>query len=226
MKKKIVALALVFCLALAVGVGGTLAYLTATTDTVTNTFTVGKVSFDTLNGGLDEAKVNEYGKPVKNTGTAEAPKYTECSLAEADRVTGNEYKLVPGHTYTKDPTVHIGADSENAWLFVKISNYIKDIEAATTIHDQMTSGDDAKWAVVDETNGIYAYKTQVKANDDIKVFESFTLATDANVANYANASITVKAGIVQAEGFGNYTAAWNANNTLFVTLTSDTDPAE
>lgn len=204
-------------LLVAASVMGTLAYLTATTGTVTNTFTVGKVSFDTA--ALDEAKVNEYGKPVKNTGTEQDPKYTECALADAPRVAGNSYKLVPGHKYTKDPTVHIGADSEDAWLFVKIENGIKNIEAATTIHDQMVTGDAAKWTVVDATNGIYAYKTIVHANDDIVVFSEFTLKNDAAVASYANAKITVKAGIVQAEGFASAAAAWTANSTLFNTPT-------
>lgn len=217
MKKKIVALALVFCLALAIGVGGTLAYLTSTTGPVTNTFTVGNVSFVT-NAGLDEAKVNEYGemlKKVTNSETGKVSYEVTTNAAEADRVTGNTYKLVPGHTYVKDPTVHIGADSENAWLFVKINNGIEDIENATTIHNQMTSGTSAKWEVVDATDGIYAYKVQVKANDNIQVFESFTLGTDAVVANYTKAEITVRAGLIQADGFDTYTAAWNANSKLF-----------
>ena len=63
-------LALLLCAVLLVGatITGTLAYLSQTTETVTNTFTVGKVSLGTdtdndglVEGGLDEAKVNEYG---------------------------------------------------------------------------------------------------------------------------------------------------------------------
>lgn len=220
MKKKIVALALVFCLSLAIGVGGTLAWLTDTTETVTNTFTVGSVS-----ATLDEAKVNEYGEMLKKVTDSESGEVTYLvtkNATEAERVYGNEYKLIPGHTYVKDPTVRIDKDSENAWLFVKVSNGIKDIEAATTIHDQMTSGTDAQWVVINETNGIYAYKVQVKAEDVIKVFDSFTLKTDAAVASYSTANITIKAGLIQADGFTTYTDAWNDNNTLFGTLTPDT----
>lgn len=220
MKKKIVALALVFCLSLAIGVGGTLAYLTSTTETVTNTFTVGSVS-----AILDEAKVNEYGEMLKKVTDSDGKEEYAVTedVDEAERVEdGNTYKLIPGHTYVKDPTVRIDKDSENAWLFVKVSNGIKDIEAATTIHDQMTSGTDAQWVVINETNGIYAYKVQVKAEDVIKVFDSFTLKTDAAVASYSTANITIKAGLIQADGFTTYTDAWNDNNTLFGTLTPDT----
>ena len=44
MKKKILALTLVFALALALGIGGTVAWLTAQTDSVVNTFTVGDIT--------------------------------------------------------------------------------------------------------------------------------------------------------------------------------------
>lgn len=44
MKKKILALTLVFALALALGIGGTVAWLTAQTDPVVNTFTVGDIN--------------------------------------------------------------------------------------------------------------------------------------------------------------------------------------
>ena len=44
MKKKILALTLVFALALALGIGGTVAWLTAQTSPVVNTFTVGDIN--------------------------------------------------------------------------------------------------------------------------------------------------------------------------------------
>lgn len=44
MKKKILALTLVFALALALGIGGTVAWLTDKTDSVVNTFTVGDIN--------------------------------------------------------------------------------------------------------------------------------------------------------------------------------------
>ena len=94
--KKFKALLVVACalLLVAASVFGTMAYLTST-DTVTNTFTVGKVAIK-----LDEAKVNTDGTPVAN----------------AERVKANEYKLLPGHTYTKDPVLTVKGGSEDAYV--------------------------------------------------------------------------------------------------------------
>lgn len=183
-------------------VGATLAYLTSTAS-VENTFTVGNVQIT-----LDEAKVDVYGKED----------------ASAERVTQNTYKLIPGHHYTKDPTIHVAADSEDCWLFVKVANGIATIEKAdpenpteenpaTTIAGQMTKNG---WTVIDATNGIYAYKTIVSAEDNVLVFDSFTLSTDADVASFVgengtvSAKITVDAYAVQADGFGSADAAWTA----------------
>lgn len=224
MKKKIVALALVFCLSLAIGVGGTLAYLTATTGTVTNTFTVGNVSF--TGAGLDEADVDEYG--VKE--------YKEDGKTLKDRVTENKYKLVPGHTYVKDPTIHMSSTTEECYLFVTVENGISDIEtteSGKTIAEQMAA---KGWKEVKNTSGTvvaYVYygtttkdgvttvntaRAKVGASEDVVVFESFTLADNANVGaeievtvdqttqkvnKYADgqAEITIKAYAIQAEGF-------------------------
>ena len=177
MKLKKAMLAFVCALALVVGsVMGTMAYLTSTTGTVTNTFTVGKVEIT-----MDEAPVNEYGVEE-----------------EGDRVQGNEYKLIPGHTYVKDPTVYVDSESEEAYLFVKIVNGIEEIEAAgnTTIANQMAGN----WTLVDEENGIYRYNSTVVAGNEIEVFGTFTLAENADVTDYANATITIKACAVQADG--------------------------
>ena len=101
MKTKSKALLLTLCavLLVAASVLGTMAYLTST-DTVTNTFTVGKVEIK-----LDEAKVNADGIPVEG----------------ADRVTANSYKLMPGNTYTKDPTVTVKAGSEESYVRMKVT---------------------------------------------------------------------------------------------------------
>ena len=84
----------------AISVGATLAYLTDT-ETVTNTFTAGHVDIK-----LDEAKVDDKGK--------------EITGANAKRVRQNEYHLIPGHTYDKDPTITIEADSETCYVVAKI----------------------------------------------------------------------------------------------------------
>lgn len=101
MKTKSKALLLTLCavLLVAASVMGTMAYLTST-DKVENTFTVGNVAIK-----LDEAKVN-------TDGTLATP---------AERVKANEYKLLPGHTYTKDPTVTVIKGSESSYVRMKVT---------------------------------------------------------------------------------------------------------
>lgn len=93
MKKKtlisIIAVALVIC----VSIGGVLAYLTAKTDTITNTFTVGNVDLT-----LTET--------LQSDGTTK------------DTKTDWVAKVIPGKEYTKNPVVTV-TGSEDCWLFVK-----------------------------------------------------------------------------------------------------------
>ena len=110
--KKTLSLVLSFVLVTALTIAGTIAYLTSTSATVTNTFTVGKVKIT-----LDEAKVTEYGVKDGN-----------------DRVTANTYKLIPGHEYLKDPIVHVDSESEDCYLVVKITNALGD-KATITMSD-------------------------------------------------------------------------------------------
>ena len=79
---------------------GTVAYLTDTAE-VTNTFTVGKVDLK-----LDEAVTDQNGK-VLNGRTEE----------------GNEYHLIPGVSYTKDPTVTVVAGSESSYVRMILTVY-------------------------------------------------------------------------------------------------------
>ena len=198
--KKIVALLLCAVLLIGASVAGTLAFLTSKA-TVTNSFTVGKVVLgEDGKAGLDEAKVDEYG----------------VAVTPAARVTENIYKLIPGHTYTKDPTVHVGANSEACWLFVKVENGIANIEAATAtgedpytkIAKQVTTNG---WTLVDGETNIY-YKEAAKTGDtgaDYIVFSNFRLATNADVSSYASAKITVTAYAIQKDGL-TVAEAWTA----------------
>lgn len=205
-------------------VAATMAYLTATTNAVTNTFTVGNVSFDTLNGGLDEADVNEYGQ--LEYVASEEP---DGEPVVAPRVTSNEYKLVSGHNYTKDPTVHMGTNSEDAWLFVTVDNGIASVEAAgtTSIASQMAV---KGWTLVSGYTNLYQYgSTAVSANADIAVFDSFTVssaATKADLDGVADAQIVIKACAVQADGLTQAQAAAEAVKQLSATAAVTPTPGE
>lgn len=188
MTRKTKALTMALCTVLLVvtTVFATMAFLTSQ-DSVTNTFTYGKVEIT-----LDEAD-------VKTDGTYESTKDA--------RVDANKYKLIPGHTYIKDPTIHVDDKSEDCWLFVKVENGLEGAEATgdTTIAAQMAKDDN--WTLVDGTN-IYAYKAIVSAGDDVVVFESFKIAGDAVVADYGEKKIDVTAYAIQADGFKTAAEAW------------------
>lgn len=96
MKTKSKALLLTLCavLLIAASVLGTMAYLTSTAK-VENTFTVGKV----------EIKLDE----------------TDVTNPTGPRVKANSYKLMPGTTYTKDPTVTVLKGSEDSYVRMKVT---------------------------------------------------------------------------------------------------------
>ena len=218
-KSKVLVLMLSAAALVAASVFGTMAYLTDN-DQVTNTFTIGKVTLGdgNLEKGLDEAKVDEYG----------------TLIPDVPRVQENTYKLIPGHTYIKDPTVHIGEDSESCWVFVKIVNGLVEgtvnIEAATenteggykTVADQITANE---WKPLKNGNepvpNVY-YKQWTKptgtVNDDyydLLVFEEFKINGDGVdntiLGAFENAQIVVTAYAVQLDGFENNAyGAWTA----------------
>lgn len=112
---------LLFCLCIiavaTASVFGTLAWLTDR-DSAVNTFTVGQVEIT-----VDEAKVNTDGTPA----------------AGADRVNENEYHLIPGMSYTKDPRVTVAANSEEAYIRMILTVYnASDVQS---ILDKYSLGD-------------------------------------------------------------------------------------
>lgn len=224
--RKILAMAACAILLVCISVGATVAYLTDM-EQVVNTFTVGKVAIT-----LDEAKVNANGEPVDKDGNVVA-------LANAPRVKENSYKLMPGHSYVKDPTVHFEAGSEASYLFVKVENDIESIE------DNYNGKENIEQQIQSEANGwtelLYirnadnkitatVYYKLVGANTgdsaiDYKVFDGFKIKDDAAIDSFApettvnaegkivytkQTKVTVTAYAVQADGFATAKAAWDA----------------
>lgn len=234
MKTKSKALLLTLCavLLIAASVLGTMAYLTST-DTVTNTFTVGKV----------EIKLDE----------------TDVTNPTGPRVQANSYKLMPGTTYTKDPTVTVKAGSEESYVRMKVTfnnatkiialctdpefadevtgvenafpliRMVKFVEANAAkwdgiIPDNMVeTGEmlaDAKYFAYDKTADtltyIFYYRETVTATtadvvlpvlfDSIKVPE---WVTGAQLAKLNNFKITVIAEAIQAGSFADADDAWS-----------------
>ncbi len=188
MKKQIIAgmAAAMVCVG---AVGGTFAYLTQITDEVTNTFTVG----ENVGITLDEAKVTELG----------------VAVTPEERTDHNEYKLIPGHTYTKDPTVTVNTGTADCYVFVHVENGISDIEGEDTIASQI----EGRWTETDIPGYYYWKEGVVEAGDELIVFESFTVDEEATIEDlndYANARIIITACAVQADGFANAEEAMEA----------------
>ena len=206
--KKSKAILMVVCamLLVAASVMGTLAYLTSTA-TVTNTFSVGKVEI-----ALDEAKVGADGK----------------ALTSGERtITGNQYHLLPGHDYDKDPTVTVkaGSDASYVRMLVKVTftDAPTDAMMATNLDTIFTGHQSTKWirnakTVSDDNMTInYEYRyfeTVAAPNADVKLAPLFTgisvpdgyTETEINILNGMKIEITAQA--IQADGFATAAAAW------------------
>ena len=177
-------------LLVAMSVMGTVAYLTSQ-DVVTNTFTVGNVVIT-----LDELDVDN------------------STPGDNDRDKANVYKLMPGHSYVKDPTIHVKG-AETCYLFVKVVNGITDVlDQANTIEAQM---DVYGWEKLTADGNIYYYanpttgeKAPVSPDTDVHVFDTFKVKDSAVFADLDAVdenNITVTAYAVQTDGFENKTAA-------------------
>ena len=210
-RNKILLLALCMAALIAVSVIGTMAYLTST-DTVTNTFTVGKVAIK-----LDEAKVSTDGALVEGAG----------------RVKENTYKLLPGHTYNKDPMVTVLSGSESSYVKMTVTfskaNELDAIFAPTgaDLTSIFNGYDAANWISKGNTKDTTAdtrtyefwYKESVGApTADVTLdalFDSITVPgtiTGEQLKTIEGMTITVNAYAIQADGFADAAAAWAAAN--------------
>ncbi|MBR6563211.1 MAG: SipW-dependent-type signal peptide-containing protein [Clostridia bacterium] len=114
-------------------VGGTVAWLSDTTEPVVNTFTYGDI---------------------------------DITLEETDDGDGdpsiNEYDMVPGKTIDKDPVVTVLAESENAYVFVKIE---ESADFSTFMEYTVSS----EWTPLDGYVGVY-YLESTKSDSDVEYY--------------------------------------------------------
>ena len=205
MKKKILLVGLLVVLVAAVSVGLTVAFLTSQ-DQVTNTFTVGDVKI-----ALDEAAVNENGEAIEG----------------AARVKANTYKLIPGHTYVKDPTVTVKAGSAESYVRMLVtvtnSSAFDAVLPNADLRAIFGGYDDSKWTYVKNTENAdntrtyeFRYHTTVTASADKALEPLFTGITVPGTLNndqlktLQGAQIIVEAEAIQADSFDNADAAWAA----------------
>ncbi|MDD7602442.1 MAG: SipW-dependent-type signal peptide-containing protein [Firmicutes bacterium] len=206
-KKKALLMVLCAVVLVLVSVMGTMAYLTST-DKVVNTFTVGNVQIK-----LDEAKANTDGTLVEN----------------AERVKANSYKLLPGHTYNKDPMVTVLKGSESSYIKMTVTfskaNELDEIFAPGANMLKIFNGyEGTNWIYKGNTKGAnntrtyeFWYKEAVAAPDGNEaldaLFDSITVPgtiTNDQLKKIEGMTITVNAYAIQADGFNTPEAAWAA----------------
>lgn len=162
MKKRTIALLMATVMLLGVTVGGTIAWLTAEADEVVNTFTVGDIEII-----LDESDIDDN--------------------SPEERDNANEYKMIPGNTYVKDPMVTVVAGSEECYIFIEIieeRNTRIDLEGKIIQYSINT--EDWKKITTETNREVYYYKTTVNA---LEATNNIMVGTDS--ANGDNTGSTI-----------------------------------
>ena len=137
MKKKSLALVLALTLLVVCVVAGTLAWLTAKSDTVVNTFTASDI----------EVKLEET-KGTTVTG-------------------GKEFKMIPGYELEKDPKAWVVAGSEDCYLFVKLDWANNTYTSGETTKSYLDWAIADGWTLVSgETNVYYRTVTSAQMSSD------------------------------------------------------------
>lgn len=184
-KKRFVTMATCIALVGAVAVGGTLALLSAQSNTVTNTFTIGN-GYPSNALTLDEADVAQVTSGTNNFGGYEA--------IEAPRVEQNDYlNLVADTTLDKDPTFHLAAESPNSWIIAKVEGVDELKAKGITINGDLPT--DYGWYKLNTADGTttsittyaeledgyYVTKATVTAgNSTDALFEELKVGTNVN----------------------------------------------
>lgn len=170
--KKILLCCLCVLLIVAGTVLATLAYLTDQSS-VKNTFTVGKVDIK-----VDESDVDEKGEIETDPSTGET----------LPRVEENDYHLLPGETYVKDPTMTVQKGSEDSYVRMILTIHNNDavkaiidnpIHGLTDYADLLGGWDQETWNYIgfteDTVNNTisfeFRYKEIVPASDEDQVLE-------------------------------------------------------
>jgi len=165
-------LAVLLALTLLVGcaIGGTIAWLTANTGAVENTFTVGDINIT-----IAETDVDEDGSTLKNA-----------------------YKIVPGGSADKDQTITVVKKSEDCYVYAYVENNVQLNNGTTVATLDINTTNWVKVGESDNKT-VYRYKAVVAYNETqdqpLPVFSKVTYAdtiTKGNIAELTNDQIIVK----------------------------------
>lgn len=203
MKKKTLITVLALVLVLAVAVGGAVAWLTATSGPVTNTFTVGDIKINLVEHAYNAANPSEITTNVSNS---------------------NNYKLIPGTTYAKDPTVTVEKNSEACYLFVKME---KANNPDTYLDYSFNS---TGWTALAGHDGVYYRSVNASTADqsfklltDNKVVVKDTVTKDMVTATgFKQPTLTFTAAAIQSANIATVADAWSKLPTSFTGATTPT----
>ena len=206
---KAMTLVLAFVLVIGASVAGTLAWLTAKTETVTNTFTSAELF---ANPATDFTLWEHEATDADGDGA-----YT---LDNTKEVKANTYDILPGVDIPKDPTVDVVNLEEHAYLYIKVTGTLPTGLSYTI--------DSENWEALNETDypGVYVYKGTnadstskvIKATDTSKKTFTATILADNKITVASSYNGTADTGItlsfeaymVQATGNGATAAeAWS-----------------
>lgn len=120
-----------------------------------------------------------------------------------------DYKMVPGNTIAKDPSVTVKANSEACWLFVKVTE-------STDLKDFITYAIAEGWTALPGVDGVYYREVPASAADqtfsvlagDAVTVKSDVTRTMLETAKTDAPTLTFKAYAIQRDHFATADAAW------------------
>ena len=202
--KKIARCTLALCVVVALSVGGTLAYLSMSTNTKTNTFTFVGVNAAGLDAELQE------------------PAWDALPDADGDGIPDDAESMVPGRAVTKDPVVvNTGTISEYVGLKVSFTKNdgtaYTDAEVATLLANITIDWNTTDWTrytgTATSAEQYFYYNTALDSGDTTaQLFSQFSVNTDASTAVLTSLStdglkIVIAGSAVQTEGIATAAAA-------------------
>lgn len=165
-------------------------------------FIISATLFITVTVGTTFAFLMSASRPLNNTFTLGNVK---IALKET---TGNEYKIIPGATINKNPTVTQMAGSEACWLYVEIKK-------SSDFDDYMTYELADGWQLLSGVNNVY-YREAPETDTDIDyqiikdnavlVYDTVTEEKLKEIVNKPNLEITAFA--IQRETIDDPINAW------------------
>lgn len=194
--KKTLTMIMAVALACVLSVAGTLAYLTATTDTVTNTFAA--------QGLIDDG--NFVLKEHKAEAQTANPGVYELNLDE--EVVANTYSVVPGVDLPKDPFVRVNNLKAKAYLFIEVKSDLPE-----TLKFSIVDAWEATTLTGQNGGTVYTLKSgALDANSSLiqTILEGDKVFVEDDYAGSASKDLKFYGYLAQAAGFDNAAAAWTA----------------